>query len=493
MPSLSNIPEPTTGYRVDDSPTVHQTIEQSVAPPQVPTREVSAEQDEPQQQIDSYSCLLILLVAGGLLRLVLGLFGPLQGIEFEQLQALADQGQLAFSAQPDNAYPLPGLMAAGLVAAGLPGWIMVALGSLLTLAATPAAYVIGRATTGRRAAGILAAALVTVHPAVLTASNTLSGTAIAMSLVTIGLALALHSSKRGISFAFGGGITLALAGLAAPLLWVPAALAGPFVAHLNLHRGGGRALMHALVVFVLALGPVVGYRLATLGTSTDALLAEFSDAPFAGSELHPGDRMLITLTDPSLAELGKALHLPVGDAGKLTSNTIGLGPRHAAAEDPVADVLADAWLLMNGALASLATVSIGVLLVRRRFIETALLATPLLAPAFASVTPGEMLRLPMMALVGVLAAGLLANRPVVHVDEEQAAERAAKKAAKLAEKEENERARQERNAEKQKNKLYAFDKPDPRKKKPKQEEAEQPAGVLTARVAEESSIPARPI
>lgn len=505
MPSLSNIPEPTTAYRPEaPTPAPQVALETLKVQPdetQVATKDKqTTEDDEPQQMIDSVSCLLILLVAGGLLRLVLGLFGPLQGIDPARLERMADQGRRAFSDHPASAYPLADLLAAGVWYAGLPSWVMVAFGSLLTLAATPAAYVIGRAATGRRAAGILAAALITVHPAVLTASNTLSGSAIALGLVTIGLAMSAHAAKRGFAFAFGGGITLALAGLAAPLCWVIAALAGPFAGHTAFERGPRRAIAYALTVFVLGLGPIMAYRLAMFGPTTNAALIEFSNNAANATDRDHLDRMLITLTDPSLAELGKALHLPVGEAGKLTANTITAEMSdHRSPPDAVADLLADAWLLMNAALASLATVSIGVMLARRRYVETAVIAAPLLTFAFANLTPGEVLRLPMIALVGVLAAGLLANRPIVNVDEEALAARATRKAAKLAAKEEKERARQERDLDKHKGDIYAFDKPTRRERKErkklqnKPKDATPPAGILTARVTEDSSIPARPI
>jgi len=508
MRSLSNIPEPTTAMRADDAEPAPQTTVQTLelrakqqAPPkQIDTSRAHPPEEEPQQQIDGVSCLLLLLIAGALLRLVLGFFGPLQGVDSNAFHALAQQGRQAFGEQPADAYPLPGLVAAALSTAAVPGWVMVLIGSLLTLAAVPAAYVIGRAATGRRAAGVLAAALIAVHPGVLTASNTLSGTAIALGLLTLGLALSLHAAKRGLGFAIGGGLMLALAGLAAPLLWIVAALAGPFAGHAALKHGTAKALTYAAVITTLALGPIVGYRAFAYGPTTDALLVEFSANPgYAGSDRPATDRLLITLTDPSLAELGAALRLPLGDAGKLAANTIQVGDRVPTKPDPVADALADGWLLMNAALAALAAVSVGVMLARRRYVETAVLAAPLLAFAFVHAVPGETLRLPMIALVGVLAAGLLANKPVVEIDEQALAKRAQRKAARQAAKEEKEQARQQRELEKHKGGLYAFDKPTRKEKKARKKQMQQQAepatkpGILTERVADDSPIPARPI
>ncbi|MFN3167281.1 MAG: hypothetical protein ACE37H_09490 [Phycisphaeraceae bacterium] len=509
MRSLSNIPEPTTATRKDAAEPAPQATVQTLglcakqpqgADPVGRRSSPSRADEEPQQQIDGVSCLLLLMIAGALLRLVLGFFGPMQGIDTRSFQALSRHGKQVFGDQPVDAFPLPGLLAAALDTAHAPGWVMVLVGSLLTLIAVPAAYVIGRIATGRRAAGVLAAALIAVHPGVLTAANTLSGTAIALGLVTLGLALSLHAVQRGLGFAIGGGILLALAGLTAPLLWIVAALAGPFVGHVSLKHGTKQAVTFAVVVSAFALVPIFGYRVFVNGLSADAALVEFTADPrFDGSDRSAGDRLLITLTDPSLAELGAALRLPLGDAGKLTANTIQLRPRQIAQPDPVADALADGWLLMNAGLAALAAVSVGVLLARRRYVETAVLAAPLLALAFVHAAPGEALRLPLIALIGVLAAGLLANKPVVEIDEQALTERAQRKAAKLAAKEAKEQARQQRALDKHKGGLYAFDQPTRREKKARhkqlqrQAETRQPPGILTEHITEESPAPARPI
>jgi len=135
-----------------------------------------------------------------------------------------------------------------------------------------------------------------------------------------------------------------------------------------------------------------------------------------------------------------------------------------------------------------------VMLVRRRVVEALSLALPLIAIGFCVLPPSEALRLPMIAFVGVLAAGLLATRPTPAVTAE---ERAAKRAAKLAAQEEKQRARQERHLAKHKDSLYAFDKPSRRERKRlKQLEAkpaEVPAGVQSQRMVEDTPLPGRPI
>lgn len=508
MPSLSNIPEPTTAYRPPadepDAPVLPlNTIEAEQPQPRRPMgQERASEGDQPEAQIDGVSCLLLLLIAGGLLRIVLGLFGPMQGVDAFKLQQFDDHGRLLFTGSPADAYPLFGAMTSGLIAIDMPDWLGVMIGSLLTLVAVPAAYIIGQATTGRRVAGALAAALVAVHPAVLTAANTASGTALAMSLCTIGLALVCLAAKRGTGYAVGGALAIALAGLAAPLCWLVGLIAAPLLVRLHEKDGLKRGLSTGLMVLVIAVGPVFGLRAAFFGTDFAGLLPEF-DHSAAGEPAPPTDHLLITLTDPSLAEMGEAMHLPLRNAGRLTAYQTGMAIE-AERRDPVADVLADAWLLMNAALAGLAMVSIGVLVARRRAVEAIALALPLAATAFCAIPPGEMLRLPMMAFIGVLAVGLVATRRESTVDLEAKAE---KRAAKLAAREEKQRAKQERGAAKLKDGLYAFDKPTRREKKERRQQAkavqaktktkaqaaEPAAGILTQRMADDSQAPARPI
>lgn len=509
MPSLSNIPEPTTAYRPEadasPAPTVPliagTTDANALSDPthQGPgNRTLPTDTDQPQHQIDGVSCVLLLLIAGALLRVVLSYFGPMQGISEAGVQALIDSGRSALAGNPADAFPLFDVVCVGVSVVGVPDWFGVAVGSLLTLAAVPAAYFIGHATTRRRAAGVLAAALLAVHPAVLASANALSATALAMSLVTIGLALVCHSAKRGTPAAAGGAVALALAGLAAPLCWVVALCASPLAARLAWKDGPRRSLGLALTVLVLGVGPVLAYRAAFFGPSPEALLAEFASTPLASEPPPAIDRLLITMTDPSLAELGEALNLPLGDAGRLAVFKTA-APVPEERRDVVADVLADAWLLLNAGLAGLATVSMGVMLVRRRVIELLVLATPLGAAAFVTLPPGETIKLPMIALLGVLSVGLISVRPTKEVNEERLAAKAAKKAAKAVAKEEKERAKQERELNKYKGGMYAFDKPSRREKKQRDKqhtqahEPAEPTAILTERVADDSSAPARPI
>ena len=517
MPSLSNIPEPTTAHRpITDEPEppglppMIPRPEADDAPPHLKAGATRGEPDDPQQQMDSVLCLMLLLIAGGLLRLVLGFFGPVQGVNTAQYEQLTQQGKAIFAGKPSTPYPLLDALLAGLSQIGGAGWLAVAIGALLTLAAVPAAYKVGRALTQRRVVGVVAAALVAVHPGVLTASNSLSGVAFAMGLGTIGLALVSFAPKRGVSYALGGVVALALAGLAAPLGWVFTPIAALLVCKLSTEESGlSKGISHALLVLVVGLGPIVGYRAAFMGIDAQGLAPEFAAPHNSGDEVDPTSRFLITMTDPSLKEMGELLHLPLGNAGQITMLKV---DPPSELDDPVADVLADSWLLMNAALAGLAAVSVGVMLLRRRFVEVLILTTPVIAISLSTLRPTEMLRLPMLPLIGVLAVGLFATRAVRALDEAALAEKAQRKAAKQAKKQEKDRARQEHGAQKQKQNLYAFDKPSRAERKARKKRAqanakptnptgnktdkqpEQPTGILTERVAEdETAVPARPI
>jgi len=501
MPGLSSIPEPTTAYRPQaDAPSGHTMPLGMSGPSANRSGGMPIVQDQPQEQIDSVSFMLLLLIAGALLRAVLGFFGPIQGMDTTYFQTLAENGKEIVSGHALNAYPLLDVLAATASAVSIPAWLAVLLGSVLTLAAAPAAYLLGCALTGRRSAGLMGAAIIALHPAVLTASNTLSATAFALGLLTIGLGLLTFVPKQGQRFAIGGGIMLALAGLAAPLCWVVAAVAVPWVAWSSRERGIGQAVSCAVLVAVIGLGPVFGFRSSMFGTSKDALLPEFIASGASAQTMSPIESSLIMMTDPSLTELGEALRLPLGHAGKLTAFMHG-SDEIEGKPDIVADILADAWFLMNAGLACLAMVSMSVMLIRRRIFDALLLACPLVAAGFCTVTPGETLRLPLMALIGIASLGLMSKRPVHVIDQTKLAEKAAKKAAKLALKEEKQRARQDRELSKYKGDIYAFDKPSRAEKKMlkqmqrerEQQELALPTGIITERVTSTTSAPARPI
>ena len=283
---------------------------------------------------------------------------------------------------------------------------------------------------------------------------------------------------------------LGLAGLAAPLCWLIGALAGPTVFKLARRSGTFKALGLGVLVTILAVAPAAAYRVFALGSGPDALLTEWvGDAPTDSSPIH---QLLVGMTSPSFQELGEAMHLPLGDAGQLKITNTPL-PAPDAPRDAVADALADGWLLINAALAGLAAVSAGVLLARRRFAEALLLTAPLLAMAFTTLPPSEALRLPMIALVGVLATGLLATRSVPNIDEEAIE---AKRLAKLAKQEAKEHAKQERELKKHKNSLYEFDAPKKPKRQKKSKESltdSHTPGILSQHEEDAPAPPGRVI
>lgn len=443
--------------------------------------------------MDSVALLLVLLIAGALLRFVLGLLGPLQGIDPTQAQHAQQHGKQILTGEPNTAYPIFDLLSYGLASTGLPAWGAVLLGSILTLASIPAAYIVGQALTGRHLAGVVAAAIVAVHPAVLTASNSNASPALAIGLITLGLATLCFIQRKGTVVAFVGGGLLGLAGLVAPLCWLVGVLAGPVTYKLARRSGVAKAFAMAIVVTLLAAAPAMTYRAVFFGHNTNALLTEWDHANTTAHTPAPLQRLLVTMTHPSFSELGEAMHLPLNDAGRLKiGNTA--APVTQGQRDAVADALADSWLVLNAALAGLAAISVGVMIARRRIAETLILALPLLALALCTLPPGEALRLPMIALVGVLATGLFATRSVPRIDE---AAQEAKRLAKLEKQENKERARQERELAKHKESLYAFDKP-AKPRRNKSNKADQPSeptaqAILTEHEEQAPALGARPI
>ena len=500
MHSLSSIPEPCNNApkpEAEEAPHQLPMTALTEAPLGRPGTNAAApekSEGDADQQVDHLAILLVLLIAGALLRVVLGLLGPLQGIAPALVQQAEQNGSDVLSGDTTHAYPIVDLMALGIGSVGMPAWLLVVIGSLMTLLAVPAAYIIGRALTGRPAAGIVTAAIIAVHPAVLTAANSYSATAIALGLVTLGLAMLCMIEQRGSIMAWVGGILLGLAALAAPLCWLVGALAGPLVWKMSRKKGASKAFGAGLLVTVLALTPVAAYRTIVLGHDASSIITERSQPSADANTPGPLDQLLVAMTGTSFQQLGDAMHLPLGDAGRLKIN-YAPQPSTATDRDVVADTLADGWLLINAALAGLAAISMGVMLARRRFAETLLLAVPLAAIAFTTLAPTEALRLPMIALVGVLATGLLATRSVPFVDEEA---REAKRLAKLAKREEKERARQERELAKHKDSLYAFDKHEKPKKPGKRAPGEPavestPQAILTQHEEETPPLSARPI
>lgn len=501
MFSLDAIPEPTNNAPSTepvDAPAHHQLIATTPAEvnPQTNANDKSASSNQDADtHVDSIAVLLVLLIAGALLRIVLGLLGPLQGITPAAIEQTQQHGKQTLSGETQTAYPLFDLLALGVGATGLPAWSVVLIGSALTFAAIPAAFFIGQTLTDRRAAGIAAAAIVAVHPAVLTAANSYNSAAIALGLITLGLATLCFVERKGALVAFMSGIALGLAGLAAPLCWLVGALAGPITYKLARRRGVANALGLALMVMLLATTPALSYRAVFFGHDTNALFPEWSSTNLTEQTPTPLNRLLVTMTHPSFNELGEAMHLPLGDAGRLKV-TGTAAPAKAGNRDVVADTLADGWLILNAALAGLAAISIGVMLARRRMAEAFLLVIPITAMAFTTLEPGEAIRLPMIALVGVLATSLFATKSIPYIDEEA---KEAKRLAKLAKREAKEQARQERELAKHKESLYAFDQPT-RPKPPRQTAQATPShpeqADTTAHPAPQDEAPAvsaRPI
>ena len=133
------------------------------------------------------------------------------------------------------------------------------------------------------------------------------------------------------------------------------------------------------------------------------------------------------------------------------------------------------------------------MLARRRLACVVVLAIPLAAMAFCTLPPGEALRLPMLAMLSTLAAGLFATPANPLVSE---AERQARHLAKLDKQQAKEQARQQRELDKHKSDLFAFDQPTKPKhctKPSTQAPLEQGQAILMSTHEDSAPIGARPI
>ena len=91
MFSISAIPEPSNNAPKTDAPeAAHQPLSAVASGATRPIEPVGRGAPPPspdaEEQIDSIAVLLVLLIAGALLRLVLGLLGPLQGLASQPVQ-----------------------------------------------------------------------------------------------------------------------------------------------------------------------------------------------------------------------------------------------------------------------------------------------------------------------------------------------------------------------------------------------------------------------
>ena len=109
MFSLSAIPEPSNNAPDTAAPDTPQVplataaSEGRLAP--VETADLTTKKLDADQQVDGIAVMLVLLIAGALLRLVLGLLGPLQGINAAAAEQAQQQGKAVLANESNNAWP----------------------------------------------------------------------------------------------------------------------------------------------------------------------------------------------------------------------------------------------------------------------------------------------------------------------------------------------------------------------------------------------------
>jgi len=460
--SLYNIPEPTTVHppTTDEDPAaISPRPLMGHDPGQGQTADPQAQEQQAEDLANATIWLIALTLCGLLLRLV--------GLYLSPTQALADRLEPWVQAARDatNAAPLSldatnlayPMLAWGLDATGLPVWCLPLLQAFIGIAAIPAAYVIGHRLTGRSLAGVLGAGIVALHPAVITWTITFSPAPLAFSCILIGWALLCEPKRIGIKRALSGGLLLATAFAFAPIAWLAGLGAGVWV---GLSTGGKRGILLGAVVLTLSVGPAIAWRVwANPKSATDS--TSLTDISSSGTP----QGFLSSWCDTSMTPLGEQLGFALtshGPVSRLLEGRAGL----ATESDPIADVLGDAWVVLNAALLLMAITALPLLLLRGQWATAIALGLVFGGLALTDLGDGEAARLPMLGLLFILATGWLAVRKTPRLSpEEREALRAEKELLK------QQRLDAKLDIHQAKSGLYAFDKQTPPKTKTTEHDA----------------------
>ncbi|MEM9413960.1 MAG: hypothetical protein AAGA29_00595 [Planctomycetota bacterium] len=462
MSSIHNIPEPTTGYRpvTDDPAPAPQDANPMVRRPDCTGHEdTSRPATEIDEEIGSKTWLVMLTLSGVLLRGLLLYFGLL-GVDSDAATAWAARGGELFSQGPkalDGQLPIYPSIMAGLSAVGIPLGLMSIVQALLGVLAIPASYVVAKQLTGRNLAGLGAAALMALHPGVLTWTTGAAPGGLGCSLVVIGLYLLLNQEKDETTNPWPAGVVFAIAALTTPAAW----LIGIGAACGCVAQGNTKnRILSAAVVLAMSVGPIALWSL-TFGQGLAHRMA-----PAALPQL-------TAFADQSLYELGQQLRFEMQPNGLLAGLT-DTQPNRSTPHDPVADVVGDAWVALNAVIIIAAMVSLALMLVRRRFAAAATLAIPLLVLIACGLPLGEPHRIVLFGPLAILAFGGLCTHVAAHLTEEERETLLQEKELKRQQKLEAKRQRHE-----EKHGLYAFDKPKKRKAAPPQDAEPLPTATTT--------------
>lgn len=443
MPSLHTIPEPSVAHRpsIEEAPARPSTGLARPAEAGGEHRHEKAEEFD--EAVGVATWLIVLMFCGAALRLVLTYLGPAQASGGE-LGLLADQWRAALAGpgQAGVSGPAYALSAWSVHTVGLPGWVLIAIQCLAGVAAIPATYIVGHTMTGRRSAGLLAAALVALHPGMLTWSIAYHPAALAAALAAIGLAVLCHEKTRGFATAWLGALLLGIAALAAPVALIVGVAAAIWCA---LNSPVKRGLSLSLTVAVLGIAPALAWGQWQGG------MALHTESVSPASEARTITDGWARHTAPSIASLGEGLNVDLQAHGGLMRIAQPGGVDAADGIEPVG-YLGDAWMAFNALIAAASIVSLGLLLRRRRWASVAALSAAGVLLASAMLPAGEAQRLPLMVLLAVGASGFLSAAPPLRYTAEEREQRRIEKEEKNAAKLEARFARQ-----KAKSDIYAFD------------------------------------
>jgi len=375
---------------------------------------------------------------------------------------------------------------------GLPPYAVLAAQAVMISLAAMLAYVVGWKLLGNRAAGVVAATLVALHPGAVSATNLITPEPLVMLLVLAGLAFVVSvrdEQGMGLLGAIGGGACLGLVALVQPLL----VLLGPLVALWALFSSPRwRTLTAAACLLVCSLTPAglwlmrndsvgFGYRLS----SAPAVEAWFFTAAYMDIQSHEGnpEAEWVGVVNSKVAELASELNPQedvVAAAGRLALERVQARPdlftqvlmqgtrryfmSHSLLElhqqvglDPVIDkrpveslmlwlsggkapdgsvvsvLIGSLWVILNTALATLMIIGCFFMFVRRQWSALALLlgvgALFILSTQFIGL---ERARLPILALQGIAIAAVFLPDPLLPERLARKAERRAIRDAKKA-------------------------------------------------------------
>lgn len=452
MPSIHNIPEPTTAYRpVVDEPT---------APPPSPasgrrpdcaeTKDATRPDTEIDDELGARVWLAVLVLSGVVLRVALLYFGSLHTAT-DTAVGWIEQGGRLLEAGPsalDGTLPVYPLMAWSLDTVGLPMLLLPLLQAVVGVVAIVAMFHVARSLTGRNMAGLGSAALVALHPGVLVWGTAIHPAGLAGSLIILALFFLVgkHDADKPVdtSNAWPAGVLLAFAGLLAPAAW----LVGLGAAWVCLLRGSARqGVTQALIILTLSIAPALGWAQLSAGQYSAAWQREstsvYSTAHFAA------------LADHSLPEMGALLRFEMHPHGTLARLIEGR-PDAPAHHDAVIDMVGDLWIGINAVLLLGGALSVGLMFARGRGVAAACGAVPLLLLIFGGFTLNEPTRIAMLGCSALLAVGWLSTRRTPLLTETQ-------KQALADERAYAEQVRRDEKLVKQQQKggLYAFDKGQP--------------------------------